>query len=480
MTKILLKIWLCASLAAGMLLLSQAYAQGVAEPAAASASASATASTSASIPVSDATPPAATPQAPAAAMTAPGLIDATKINTGDTAWMLTSTALVLLMTIPGLALFYAGMVRQKNVLATMAHSFVTVCIVTVLWVVVGYSVAFTPGSAYLGGLSRLMLDGMVFMKDAGKLSVSHLAPNIPESVFVMYQMTFAIITPALITGAFAERMKFSALILFVALWSLLVYAPIAHWVWEPGGWLAVRGVLDFAGGTVVHINAGISGLVAAIMVGRRIGYGREHMPPHNLGLTLTGASLLWVGWFGFNAGSALGADGRAGMAMLVTQVATAVGALAWIAVEWIRRGRPSVLGLATGAVAGLVAITPAAGFVDVQGALIIGAVAGSACYLASTMLKSWLGYDDSLDVFGVHAVGGICGALLTGVLAVKNIGGVIGSFETQAIGVFAALAYAALGTAIILYVLDKTIGLRVSEKAEHEGLDIEQHGEAVR
>ncbi|MEB0137107.1 ammonium transporter [Actimicrobium sp. CCC2.4] len=407
------------------------------------------------------------------------LVDAATINSGDTAWMLTSTALVLLMTIPGLALFYAGMVRKKNVLGTMAHSIVTVAIVSVLWVVVGYSLALTPGSMLLGGLDRVMLDGMMFLKEAGKLSVSPLATTIPESVFVMYQMTFAIITPALITGAFAERMKFSALILFIGTWSLVVYAPIAHWVWEPGGWLAMEGVLDFAGGTVVHISAGISGLMAALIVGPRMGYGDEPMPPYNLALTLIGAALLWVGWFGFNAGSALAADGRAGMAMLVTQVASATGALGWMAAEWLRRGKPSVLGLVSGAVSGLVAITPASGFVGISGALVIGAVAGVACYLGAIALKGWLGYDDTLDVFGIHAIGGITGSLLTAVFADKAIGGVSTTLTTQAFGVGVTILYAGMATAVILIVVQVLVGLRVSSSDEVDGLDSEQHGESV-
>ncbi|HWU98258.1 MAG TPA: ammonium transporter [Oxalicibacterium sp.] len=412
-------------------------------------------------------------------LTKPALVDISKISSGDTAWMLTSTALVLLMTIPGLALFYAGMVRQKNVLATMAQSFAITCLVTVIWVVIGYSLAFTPGSPYIGGLDRVLLSGLEFIKESGKVSVSEIAPTIPESVFLMFQLTFAIITPALITGAFAERMKFSALLMFITLWSIFVYAPVAHWVWEPGGWLAARGVLDFAGGTVVHINAGVSGLVAAVIIGPRLGFGREPMPPHNLVLTVIGACMLWVGWFGFNAGSAGAADGRAGMAMLVTQLATAVGALSWMFVEWARRGKPSVLGMVSGAVSGLVAITPASGFVGVTGALVIGAIAGVACYWGATSLKSMLRYDDSLDVFGVHAIGGIVGALLTGVFAVKSIGGVESSFGNQAFGVIVTLAFSAIMTAIILGIVNALVGLRVTPEAERDGLDLEQHGEHV-
>lgn len=426
--------------------------------------------------VEPATAPEPVVEAP---MTKPTLIDASKINSGDTAWLLTSTALVLFMTIPGLALFYAGMVRKKNVLTTMAHSFAVTCLVTIIWVVIGYSLAFTPGSPYIGSLDRVLLNGMDFFKETGKLTVSEIAPTIPESVFVMFQMTFAIITPALITGAFAERMKFSALLMFITLWSIFVYAPVAHWVWEPGGWLAARGVLDFAGGTVVHINAGVSGLVAAVIIGPRLGFGKEPMPPHNLVLTVIGASMLWVGWFGFNAGSAVAADGRAGMAMLVTQLATAVGALAWMFIEWARRGKPSVLGLVSGAVSGLVAITPASGFVGVTGALVIGAAAGLACYWGATALKSRLGYDDSLDVFGVHAIGGIVGALLTGVFAVKSIGGVESSFGNQAFGVIVTVVFSAVMTAIILGIISALVGLRVTEEAEREGLDLEQHGEHV-
>ncbi|MGV3741656.1 MAG: ammonium transporter [Burkholderiaceae bacterium] len=433
-------------------------------------------------PVSETTAPIAKTNPPPSSslpLTEPTLIDASKISAGDTAWMLTATALVLLMTIPGLALFYTGMVRKKNMLGTIVHSFVTACIATVLWVVIGYSIAFTPGSPYMGGFDRMMLEGMSFLKEAGQLTVHHLAPSIPESVFVMFQMTFAIITPALITGAFAERMKYSALLLFIAFWSVLVYAPVAHWVWEPTGFLAAMGVLDFAGGTVVHINAGISGLVAALIVGPRIGFGKEPMPPHNLVLTVIGASLLWVGWFGFNAGSAAAADGRAGMAMLTTQIASACAALSWMCAEWVRRDKPSVLGLVSGAVGGLVAITPASGFVGVAGAVVIGLVAGVACYWGATSLKAMLGYDDSLDVFGVHAVGGIVGALLTGVFAVKNIGGMDASLAKQAFGVVVTVVYSGGMTALILGMINALIGLRMTPEQEREGLDLELHGEHV-
>jgi len=425
--------------------------------------------------------PAAAAAAPAAAPapTKPELVDGAKINSGDTAWMLTSTALVLLMTIPGLALFYGGMVRKKNVLATLMQSFAITCLVTVLWVIAGYSLAFMPGSEYIGSMDRFFLSGMSYMKEANKVTVSHLATTIPESVFMMFQMTFAIITPALITGAFADRMKFSAMMWFMGLWSLLVYSPIAHMMWEPAGKFAAMGILDFAGGTVVHINAGIAALVCALVLGKRIGYGKEAMAPHNVVLTVIGASLLWVGWFGFNAGSAVASDGRAGMAMTVTQFATAAAALAWMFSEWLAKGKPSVLGIASGAVAGLVAITPASGFVGPTGALIIGIAAGIICFVASTSVKRALGYDDSLDAFGVHCVGGIVGALLTGVLNVKEISGVDGSLLTQFYGVMTTLLYSGIMTFIILKVIDMVIGLRVSADEEREGLDLALHGEKI-
>ncbi len=421
--------------------------------------------------------PASASAAPAP--TAPFLVTTDKISSGDTAWMLTSTALVLLMTIPGLALFYGGMVRKKNVLATLMQSFAITALVTLLWWLIGYSWAFTPGSAFLGGSTRAFLDGMVFMKDEGKLTVSHLASTIPETVYCMFQLTFAIITPALITGAFADRMKFSAMLVFMTLWSLLVYSPIAHMVWEPSGWLAKKGVLDYAGGTVVHINAGIAGLASCLVLGKRLGYGKEAMPPHNLVLTLVGASLLWVGWFGFNAGSAVAADGRAGMAMVATQIATSAAALAWMFAEWIGKGKPSVLGIASGAVAGLVAITPASGYVGPTPAVIIGLVAGVCCFLAATSLKSALGYDDSLDAFGVHGIGGIIGALLTGVFASKQIAGVEGSVITQLWGVGTTVIYGFVVSFVLLKLIDVTLGLRVSEDQEREGLDISLHGERI-
>jgi ammonium transporter, Amt family len=424
------------------------------------------------------TQPAAT-TAPAAP-TSPQVVSADKISNGDTSWMLTSTALVLMMTIPGLALFYGGMVRKKNVLATLMQSFAITCLASVLWVVVGYTLAFTPGNGVFGGFERFFLNGMVFQNEAGKLSVSHLALTIPESVYMMFQMTFAIITPALVTGAFADRMKFSAMLWFMGLWSVLIYAPIAHMMWEPTGFWATAGVLDFAGGTVVHINAGIAGLVCALVLGKRLGYGREAMAPHNLTLTLIGASLLWVGWFGFNAGSAVASNGRAGMAMFVTQFATAVAALAWMFTEWIAKGKPSVLGIASGAVAGLVAITPASGFVGAFGALVIGIAAGIGCYFAATTVKGWFRYDDSLDAFGVHCIGGIIGALLTGVLNVRAISGVDGSVLTQAGAVVTTLLVSGVGSYVLLKAIDMTIGLRVSEEQEREGLDLALHGETVQ
>jgi Amt family ammonium transporter len=404
------------------------------------------------------------------------------IDSGDTAWMLTSTALVLMMTVPGLALFYGGMVRKKNVLSIVMQCFATTCIVTVAWMVLGYSWAFTDGGAmqsYLGGASQFMLKNLTLD------STNALAATIPESVFMTFQMTFAIITPALIVGAFADRMKFSALVLFMTLWVLFVYAPIAHWVWG-GGFLGGAGVLDFAGGTVVHINAGIAGLVTAIYLGKRTGYGSENMAPHNLVYSLTGAALLWVGWFGFNAGSAVAASGRAGMAMAVTQIATAAAALAWMFAEWVVHRKPSVLGIISGAVAGLVAITPASGFVGPVGALWIGAAAGVGCFFAATTVKRALGYDDSLDVFGVHCIGGIIGAILTGVFAVEAIGGAKGALEgnvgqiwTQIEGVAMTLAWSGLATFVILILVNLLTGVRVSQPVEVEGLDINLHGEVV-
>jgi Amt family ammonium transporter len=402
------------------------------------------------------------------------------LDTGDTAWMLTSTALVLMMTIPGLALFYGGMVRKKNVLATVMQSFATACLMSVLWMIIGYSLAFGDGGSlnnYVGGL------GKMFLAD---LTKDGLQGTIPESLFMTFQMTFAIITPALICGAVADRMKFSSLLVFLALWLLIVYAPVCHWVWG-GGFLGSDGVLDFAGGTVVHINSGIAGLVCALVLGRREGYGSENMAPHNLVLTVVGASLLWVGWFGFNAGSAVGANGSAAMAMAVTQIATAAAALAWMFMEWIIHRKPSVLGIASGAVAGLVAITPAAGFVAPMGGLFIGIAAGIVCFFASTTVKRALGYDDSLDVFGIHGVGGIVGAILTGVFAVEAIGGTPGLLEgnaaqvpLQIYGIIATIVWCAVATFVILMVVKALMGLRVDKAVEIEGLDINLHGEVVQ
>ena len=445
------------------------------------APASAAAAASEAAHPSAATPAAASDAAPAAAPTEPFLVSADKISGGDTAWMLTSTALVLMMCVPGLALFYGGMVRKKNVLATLMQSFACTCVVTILWWLIGYSWAFTPGSKFIGGTSRALFGGIQFIASAAgnKLTVSHLAPTIPETVYAMFQMTFAIITPALIAGAFADRMKFSAMLVFLAAWSLLVYAPIAHMVWEPTGWLNLSGVLDYAGGTVVHINAGVAGLASCLVLGKRLGYGKEAMQPHNLTLTLIGASLLWVGWFGFNAGSAVAADGRAGMAMLATQMATGAAALGWMFAEWVSKGKPSMLGIASGAVAGLVAITPASGFVSPTPAVIIGLVAGVVCFIAATSLKHAFKYDDSLDAFGVHGVGGIIGALLTGVFASKEISGMDGSVLVQAKGVAVTVVYGFIISYVILTIIDKTMGLRVTEEQEREGLDISLHGESL-
>jgi Amt family ammonium transporter len=412
--------------------------------------------------------------APAAAPAAPPV---PKLDTGDTAWMLTSTALGLMMTIPGLGLFYGGMVRKKNVLATVTQSFAITALVTVLWMIIGYSLAFTEGSmnAYLGSFAKS------FLKGVGATTTNSLAATIPETVFITFQMTFAIITPALIAGAFAERMKFSAMLWFMGAWLLLVYCPIAHWVWG-GGFLGSAGVLDFAGGTVVHINAGVAGLVCAIIVGKRKGYGTVNTAPHNLTWSFIGAALLWVGWFGFNAGSAVAANALAGAAMINTQVATAAAALAWMFCEWIVIKKPSLLGILSGAVAGLVAVTPAAGFVNPTGALIIGLLAGIGCYVAAVHVKKALGYDDSLDAFGVHGIGGIIGALLTGVFAdvAVNELGKDASVMTQVYGVAVTIIYTAVMSAIILLVIKAVIGLRPTAQEEEEGLDLTQHGESVQ
>ena len=426
--------------------------------------------------------PAAAPavaQAPAPAPARPTLVAQDTVSAAHTGWMMTSTALVLLMTLPGVALFYAGMVRKKNVLNTMASVVAIAALVSLWWFAAGYSLAFTPGSPWLGGWDRAGFTGLDFDLAGGKLAVSHVAPHIPESVYAMFQLTFAIITAALLVGAVVERMRFSALLLFISLWTLVVYAPVAHWVWEPGGWLAQMGALDFAGGSVVHVNAGVAGLVCAWFLGRRTGYGREPFEPYNLGLTMAGAGMLWVGWFGFNAGSAVAADGRAGLAMAVTHVAAAAGAVSWMLGEWMVRGRPSLLGLCSGLVAGLVAITPAAGFVTLRSAAVIGLVAGLACYWGATGLKRLLRADDSLDVFGVHGIGGIVGSLLTGVLASPTVGGATGSLLTQAIGVGAVMGYSLVVTAVLLWITNFVVGLRVDEQSEQTGLDIAQHRERL-
>ena len=409
------------------------------------------------------------------------------LNSGDTAWMLTATALVLFMTIPGLALFYGGMVRSKNVLSVMMQCFAITGLMSILWVVYGYSMAFdTAGmekgvlnfNSFVGGFSKAFLSGVT------PNSLTSATALFPEAVFITFQMTFAIITPALIVGAFAERMKFSAMLVFMGIWFTLVYSPIAHMVWSGDGALMWDwGVLDFAGGTVVHINAGIAGLVCCLVLGKRKGYPTTPMAPHNLGYTLMGAAMLWIGWFGFNAGSAAAANGTAGMAMLVTQIATAAAALGWMFAEWVGHGKPSALGIASGVVAGLVAITPAAGTVGPIGALIIGLVSGVLCYFCATTLKRKLGYDDSLDAFGVHGVGGIIGAILTGVFAAPALGGFgtvtdIGmQVWIQAKGVIFTVVYTAIVTYVILKVLDVVMGLRVNEEEESVGLDLAQHNE---
>ncbi len=422
---------------------------------------------------------AATTVAPAAA--------APVLNSGDTAWMLTSTALVLFMTIPGLALFYAGMVRAKNVLSVMMQCFAITALMTVLWTLYGYSLAFDATGMEAGVINLNSFIGTMGKAFLSGVTVESLVLTIPETVFMVFQMTFAIITPALIVGAFADRMKFSALLLFMGIWFTVVYLPVAHMVWGGPGSLigSAWGVLDFAGGTVVHINAGIAGLVACLVIGKRKGYPQTAMPPHNLTYTLIGASMLWVGWFGFNAGSAVAANGSAGMAMAVTQIATATAALAWMFAEWLSHGKPSVLGIASGAVAGLVAITPASGTAGPMGALLIGAASGVLCFLASTKLKRALGYDDSLDVFGVHCIGGIVGAILTGLCADKLMGGVGlvegmtlgGQLWAQVKGVIFTLIYSGILSFVILKIVDVMVGLRVTEEQETEGLDIALHDE---
>jgi Amt family ammonium transporter len=410
--------------------------------------------------------PAALAQAPAATP---------KIDGANTAWMLTSAALVLFMTLPGLALFYAGLVRTKNVLSVLMQCFAITCVVTLAWLVVGYSVAFGEGNAWWGGLGKSFLSG---------IQVASVKGSIPESVFAMYQLTFAIITPALVVGAYAERVRFGSMLLFSLLWLLIVYCPVAHWVWGDG-WLQKRGMMDFAGGSVVHLNAGVAALVCALVLGRRRGFPETAMPPHNMTMAVTGAAMLWVGWFGFNAGSALAADGAAGMAMLVTHIAAATGAFVWMLCEWLRYGKPSALGIATGMVAGLGTITPASGFVGPIGALIIGAVAGVACFFATNYMKRALNVDDSLDVFPVHGVGGLLGTLLTGILVSSAFGGIgypdkvtMGEqFVTQLVGVVAVGLWSAVLTWILLKLVDAVAGLRVAADEETEGLDTVLHNE---
>jgi len=410
-----------------------------------------------------------------------------KLDTGDTAWLLVATVLVLMMSVPGLALFYCGMVRKKNVLATSVQTFAVAALASILWFAVGYSLAFTDGgglNAAIGSLARAFGAGLIG-------SVHDLAKTVPENIFMTYQMTFAIITPAIIAGAFAERMKFSAMMWFMGLWLLFVYVPVAHWVWG-GGFLGGAGVLDFAGGLVVHLNAGIAGLVCAIVLGKRNGYGQEYMAPHNLVLTMIGTSLLWVGWFGFNAGSALGSSELAGSAMINTHIAAAAAALVWMAIEWAARGKPSVLGILTGSIAGLGTITPAAGYIEPWAALVIGVAAGAVCYWASVVLKTKLGYDDSLDVFGVHGVGGILGTILAGVFATKIINDVAkgqpvglvdgngGQVLTQIYGVLVVGIFCAVATWVVLKIVDAMVGLRVTKDEETEGLDTALHGERVQ
>lgn len=417
-------------------------------------------------------------------MLLPGLASAQDLDSGDTAWMITATVLVLMMTIPGLSLFYAGMVRSKNVLSVLMQCFAITGLMTIIWMLWGYSMAFdTTGmeagvfnlNSIVGGLGNAFMSG---------ISVDSMTGTIPESVFATFQMTFAIITPALIVGAFAERMKFSSMLVFMTAWVTICYVPMVHMVWSgDGGLMWDWGVIDFAGGTVVHINAGIAGLVACIMLGKRKGFPTTPMPPHNLTYTIIGAALLWVGWFGFNAGSAVSAGSSAGMAMLVTQIATAAAAIAWMFVEWITHGKPSVLGIASGAVAGLVAITPASGTLGPQGALFLGLIAGVGCFYAATKLKRAMGYDDSLDVFGVHAVGGIIGAILTGVFTAEAFGGtgldngIAAQVWIQTKSVIFTIIYTGILSAVILKLVDVTMGLRVTEEEEQIGLDLSSHDE---
>lgn len=419
------------------------------------------------------------------------------IDTGDTAWMLMATALVMLMTIPGLALFYAGMVRKKNVLSTLKQSFAICCLISILWMSFGYSLALTTGTSWIGDFSRLFLNGLAqhfhhgadngFILGAGSQNPTLM--NIPESVYMLFQMSFAIIAPALITGAYAERMKFKTMCVFSLLWSCFVYIPIAHWVWSPLGWLGKLGAIDFAGGTVVHVNAGISGLVCALMLGKRRGLKKDKIVPFNLAYAITGACLLWVGWFGFNAGSAFGANGRAAMAMVVTQIAAASAGTTWMLLEWLREGRSTLLGIISGSIGGLVAITPASGVVLPQAALFIGIVAGFVSYLGAVIIKPYLGYDDSLDAFGVHGLSGIVGSLLTGLLAYgplsatdtnpKGISGSWSLFFVQFETIIVVVLWCSLMSCVILKILDLTMGLRISKEEEDEGLDRSQHNEYI-
>lgn len=465
------RLWSIAALILPLLLLTVSVSTSVAfadEPAPAAAA-----------PAADAAPPACDAKT----------LEACTPNSGDTAWMLTSMALVLMMTVPGLGLFYGGLVRKKNVGDTVMTSFAITCLVTVLWAVCTYSMAFTPGTPFIGGFSRAFLQGIMSDISKGIGNPNPLAPTIPETVYMCFQMTFAIITPALIAGAFAERMKFSAMLWFIGLWAIFVYAPVAHWVWGPGGILnsanddAWVKVLDYAGGTVVHINSGVAGLMCALLLGKR----KDTGPAHNVVLTFIGASLLWVGWFGFNAGSAVSAGMAAGMAMTVTQVATAMAGLTWMLVEWIHRGKPTVVGICSGAVAGLVAITPASGFVGPAGSLAIGIAAGIVCYAGAVWVKSLFGYDDALDCFGIHAIGGATGAILTGVFAISEYGGTSGWIEGNAAqvlnqieGVVIVIIYDVIVSLIILKLVDVVVGLRVDEEIERDGLDLALHGETVQ
>ena len=410
----------------------------------------------------------------------PALAETIKIDAADTAWMITATALVLMMTIPGLALFYAGMVRKKNVLATMAQSLIAVALISLLWVIYGYSLVFAGDGAWLGTLERFLLAGMTMD------GVNSAAKTIPEALFVIYQMTFAVITVALVAGSVADRMRFSSYVLFCVGWFTFVYVPLAHWVWG-GGFLAQAGVLDFAGGLVVHLSAGTAGLVAAVVMGRRRGYGTENLAPYDLSLAVIGTGLLWVGWFGFNGGSALQANSRAVMAILATHLAACAGALTWTAIEWLMRRKPSVLGMISGAVAGLGTITPASGFVEPWHGIVIGVVAGVVCFWACTSLKHRFNYDDTLDVFGIHGIGGLLGTLMTGVFATAAIGGTAGLIEgnprlllTQAYGVAVVFVWTGGMTFVLLKVVDMLAGLRVPHEHEVEGLDITQHGEALQ